>query len=149
MADLEGREISDGTKDNYRDDLRVHVRPFFENYTLGEITTARVEVFLKQQADVSYSRAKHTRTLLNLMIGFALRHDAIGRNPVEGTSPLKKPKGKPEALSLAQVMRIRDAADAWRAGPNVMGPRPDGDVRDAIEVLLGTGMRPDGSWSTG
>jgi len=142
LADLEVREISEGTKENYRDILRVHVRPFFENYALGEITTARVEVFLKQQADVSYSQAKHTRTVLNLLFGFALRHDAIGRNPVEGTSPLGKPKGSPEAMTLAQVMRIRAAAATWRTGPNIKGPRPDGNARDAIEVLLGTGMRP-------
>ena len=37
----------------------------FECYTLGKITTGRVETFLKQHAEVSYSRAKHTRTLPN------------------------------------------------------------------------------------
>lgn len=138
-ADLEQRDISEGTKKNYRDDLRVHVRPFFEGYTLGEITTGRVEAFLKAEAAVSYSRAKHSRTLLNLLFGFALRQDAIGRNPVEGTSPLRKPKGSPQAMTLDQVMRIRAAAAVWRTGPGVRGPKPDGNVRDAIEVLLGTG----------
>jgi integrase len=142
LTELEGRDISEGTKDNYRDDLRVHVRPFFEGYALGEITTGRVETFLKQQSAVSYSRAKHTRTLLNQLFGYALRNDALGRNPVEGTSPLKKPKGTPQALTLEQVAAIRVAAARWRTGPNVMGPKPDGQVRDAIEVLLGTGMRP-------
>ncbi|GAB7007799.1 hypothetical protein JCM18899A_52750 [Nocardioides sp. AN3] len=142
LADLELREISESTKENYRDDLRMHVRPFFEHYTLGEITTGRVEVFIKGQAAISYSRAKHTRTLLNLLFGFALRHDAIGRNPVEGTSPLRKPKGTPQAMTLEQVMKIRAAAAEWRTGPEVMGPKPDNKVRDIIEVLLGTSMRP-------
>ena len=95
LADLEMRDISDGTKEKYRDDLRVHIRPYFENYTLGEITTGRVETFLKSQAAVSYSRAKHSRTLLNQLFGFALRLDALPRNPVEGTSPLRKPKCAP------------------------------------------------------
>ena len=49
LADLELRDISEGTKDNYRDDLRLHVQPFFENYTLGEISTGRVEHFLIQR----------------------------------------------------------------------------------------------------
>lgn len=142
LTELEGRDISEGTKDNYRDDLRVHVRPYFEGYALGEITTGRVEIFLKQQAAVSYSRAKHTRTLLNQMFGYALRNDALGRNPVEGTSPLRRPKGTPQALTLEQIAAIRHAAAAWRTGPGVRGPKPDGQVRDAIEVLLGTGMRP-------
>lgn len=142
LSELEGRDISEGTKENYRDDLRLHVRPFFEAYTLGEITTGRVEVFLKQQAAVSYSRAKHTRTLLNQLFGYALRQDALGRNPVEGTSPLRRPKGTPQALTMAQIAAIRTAAALWRTGPEVKGPKPDGQVRDAIEVLLGTSMRP-------
>lgn len=142
LVDLESREIRENTKDNYRDDLRLHVRPFFEHYTLGEITTGRVEVFLKAQLALSHSRAKHTRTLLNQLFGYALRHDVLTRNPVEGTSPLKKPKGSPQALTWPQVTAIRAAAAAWRTGPDVKGPKPDGRVRDALEVLLGTGMRP-------
>lgn len=142
LADLVQREISEGTKQNYCDDLRVHVGPFFENYTLGEITTGRVETFLKAELLQSYSRAKHARTMLNLLFGFALRHDAIARNPVEGTSPLRKPKGSPESLTLDQVRRIRDAAARWRTGPGVKGPKPDGIVRDVLEVLVGTGLRP-------
>lgn len=142
LTELEGRDISEGTKENYRDDLRIHVRPFFEGYTLGEITTGRIETFLKQQGVVSYSRAKHTRTLLNQLFGYALRNDALGRNPVQGTSPLKRPKGTPQALTLEQIAAIRSAAAIWRTSPNLKGPKPDGQVRDAIEVLLGTGMRP-------
>jgi integrase len=142
LADLELRDISEGTKENYRDDLRVHVRAHFENYTLGEITTGRVETFLKAQAAFSYSRAKHSRTLLNQLFGYALRHDALVRNPVEGTSPLRKPKGEPQALSLEQIAAIRAAAAAWRTGPDRKGPKPDDKVRDLIEVLAGTSMRP-------
>lgn len=142
LADLALRDISEGTKDNYRDDLRLHVRPYFEHYTLGEITTGRVEWFLKSELAVSYSRAKHSRTVLNLLFAFALRNDAMPRNPVEGTSPLAKPKKQIQALTLEQVQAIRAAAAKWRTGPGVKGPKPDGQVRDAIEVLLGTSMRP-------
>lgn len=79
LADLELQDISDGTKQNYRDDLRLHVRPVFDNYQLGEITTGRVEWFLKSERAISYSRARHSRTLLNLLFRFALRHDAMPR----------------------------------------------------------------------
>ncbi|WP_186812666.1 site-specific integrase [Cellulomonas composti] len=140
--DLDLRDISEGTKQNYRDELRLHVRPAFEPYCLGEITTGRVELFLKRQAAVSYSRAKHSRTLLNQMFSFALRHDALARNPVEGTSQLTRPRHDIHAMTLEQVQAIRAAAAAWRTGPNVKGPRPDGKVRDICEVLLGTSMRP-------
>lgn len=113
LDDLELRDISEGTKENYRDDLRLHVHPAFENYSLGEITTGRVEWFLKNEAAVSYSRAKHSRTLLSQLIAFALRHDALPRNPLEGTSQLKPPKRTIRAMTLEQVQQIR------AAGPNV------------------------------
>lgn len=142
LADLDAQDISEGTRENYRDDVRLHVLPAFAHHQLAEVTTGRVERFLKDEAAVSYSRAKHSRTMLNLLFAFALRHDAIARNPVEGTSPLRKPKHQVRAMTLAQVQAIRAAAAAWRTGPNVHGPRPDGQVRDICEVLLGTAMRP-------
>lgn len=85
LQELAGRDIANNTKENYRDDLRVHVMPFFENYTLGEITTGRVETFLQQQYAVSYSMAKRSRTLLNQLVKFAIRNDGMVRNSVEGT----------------------------------------------------------------
>jgi len=141
LTDLDLRDLAEGTRQSYRDNLRLHVLPAFQNYTLGEITTGRVEWFLKSQATVSPSRARQSRTMLNLLFGFALRHDAISRNPVQGTSPLRKPKTQPQALTLEQIAAIRAAAARWRAGTGLPGPKPDGQVRDIIEVLLGTAMR--------
>ncbi len=141
LSDLDKQDLVEGTKENYRDDIRRHVMPAFENLPLGEITTGRVEWFLKAEAAVSFSRAKHSRTMLNLLFGFALRYDAILRNPVDGTSQLKKPTGSPRALTPEQIAAIRHAAANWRTGEDVKGPRPDGQVRDIIEVLLGTALR--------
>ena len=94
LADLQLRHISENTKENYRDDLRLHVRPFFEHYTLGEITTGRVEWFLKSERAVSYSRAKHSRTVLNQVFTFALRRPArlvysCGRSARRSDSPAR------------------------------------------------------------
>lgn len=141
LADLDLQPLADGTKQNYRDQVRLHVLPAFENYTLTEITTGRVEWFLKSQAAISSSRARQSRTLLNLLFAFALRHDAVVRNPVAGTSPLRQQKSQPKALTLDQIAAIRAAAGNWRNQPGLPGPRPDGQVRDIIEVLLGTAMR--------
>ena len=84
LADLELRDLAGNTKENYRTCLRLHVRPAFEHYTLAEVTTGRVEWFLAKQARMSQSQAKQARTLLNMLFAYALRHDAITRNPVEG-----------------------------------------------------------------
>lgn len=142
LADLDRRDLAETTKNGYRDHLRLHVGPALEHFTLAEITTGRVEWFLKSQAAVSTAMARRSRTLLNLLFGFALRHDAIARNPVEGTSPLPAIKRAPQALTLDQVAAIRAAAASWRSEPGLPGPKSDGNVRDIIEVLLGTAMRP-------
>jgi len=84
----------------------------------------------------------HSRTMLNLLFGYALRNDALARNPVEGTSQLRKPRSVPQALTPDQIVAIRKAAGKWRSGEGLPGPKSDGQVRDLIEVLLGTGMRP-------
>ena len=76
LADLELRDLAGNTKENYRTCLRLHVRPAFEHYTLAEVTTGRVEWFLAKQAKMSQSQAKQTRTLLNMLFAYALRHDA-------------------------------------------------------------------------
>lgn len=141
LRDLELQDLAEGTKAGYRDQVRLHVLPAFAGFTLGEVTTGRVEWFLKQQAVLSDSHARRSRTMLNLLFSFALRHDAIDRNPVEGTSQLKRSKIAPQALSLEQVTAIRCAAAAWRTEPGRPGPKPDGQVRDILEVLLGTAMR--------
>lgn len=41
--------------------------------------------------------------------------------------------------------RHRAAAAAWRTCPDVKGPEPDGQVKDAIDILLGTSLRPGSS----
>lgn len=142
LANLELRDLAWNTKENYRACLRLHVRPAFEHYTLSEVTTGRVEWFLAKQAKVSLSQAKQARTLLNLLFGYALRHDALARNPVDGTSQLRRGTATPQALTIDQIAAIREAAANWRTEPGLPGPKPDGQVRDIIEVLLGTAMRP-------
>jgi hypothetical protein len=105
LADLELRDLAANTKENYRTCMRLHVRPAFEHYTLAEVTTGRVEWFLAKQAKVSPSQAKQTRTMLNMLFGYALRHDAIARNPVEGTSPLRRAKSTPQGSDARTDLR--------------------------------------------
>ena len=143
LADLDLRDLAGNTKENYRTCLRLHVRPAFEHYTLAEVTTGRVEWFLAKQAKVSPSRAKQSRTLLNLLFGFALRHDAIARNPVEGTSQLRRTKADAAGADARPDRRDPGGRRArGAASPGLPGPKPDGQVRDIIEILLGTAMRP-------
>jgi integrase len=138
MLDVDRAE---GTKDTYMRELRVLVMPFFEHFTVREVTVGRIELFLKKQREKSYTRAKHSRTILNMILAFAVRREIIARNPVKETSRMKKPPYTPKALTMEQIAAIRIAAREWRTGEGTMGPRSDGQVRDIIEVMLGTATR--------
>ena len=50
VADLGMRQLAEGTRQSYRDILRLRVLPAFGHYALAEITTGRVEWFLKAEA---------------------------------------------------------------------------------------------------
>jgi len=132
---------ADSTKDIYARELRTLVLPFFQHFTVREVTVGRIERFLRQQRTKSYPRAKHSRMILNMVLGYAVRREIIPRNPVRETSRMKKPPHTPKALTIEQIAAIRVAARDWRMGPNRKGPKPDGQVRDLIEVMLGTATR--------
>jgi len=129
------------TKDTYQRSVRSLVLPFFAHFTVGEVSVGRIERFLKLQREKSYTRAKQSLAILSMIFGFAVRREIIQRNPVKETSRMKKPARTPKALTTEQIAAIRVAARDWRTGERTMGPRSDGQVRDVIEVMLGTATR--------
>jgi integrase len=138
--ELEDR-ISASTRELYERDMRTLVLPAFEHHTLREMSISKIDRFLKAQAKISYSRAKHSKVVLNLALGLALRYEAIARNPVVGTARLRPPPSTVMALTITQVEAIRQAVRRWRRGQGLSGPRPDGQLEAIIEVMLGTSAR--------
>ncbi|MDJ0378000.1 site-specific integrase [Cryobacterium sp. PH31-L1] len=132
---------SQGTKETYQRQLGTLVLPFFAHFTIREVSVGRVERYLKQQREKSYTQAKHSRTILGMIMAFAVRREIIARNPVKEASRMKKPPHTPKALTTEQIAAIRLAAREWRSQEGRMGPRSDGQVRDIIEVMLGTATR--------
>ncbi len=57
------------------------------------------------------------------------------------TARLRKPPSTAMALTLEQVEAIRRAVRAWRGGGGLSGPKPDGQLEQIIEVMLGTSAR--------
>lgn len=139
--DLEGR-LAENTRDLYERNMRKLVMPTFEHLTLREITVGRVDRFLKSLASAkSYSTAKQAKTVLSLAFGLAVRYDALQTNPVRETAKLHKPPSQAMALTSKQIDNIRTAVSEWRRGPGVVGPPPDGQLEQIIEVMLGTSAR--------
>lgn len=132
---------SQGTKDTYQRQVRGLVLPFFEHFTVREVTVGRIERFLGEQRAQSYARAKHSRTILGMILAFAARREIIPHNPMMNASRMKKPPHTPKALTTEQIAAIRLAAREWRTEDGIMGPRSDGQVRGIIEVMLGMATR--------
>lgn len=104
---------SDGTKETYARELRTLIVPYFEHFTVREVTVSRVDRYLKDQRDKSFARAKHSRTLLGMILAFAVRQEIIQRNPVKEASRMKAPK---HTLTDARTMisETADIVDNWR-----------------------------------
>jgi integrase len=79
--------------------------------------------------------------MLGMIMAFAVRREIVDRNPVKEASRMKQPPHTPKALTMEQIAAIRLAAREWRMEEGRMGPRSDGQVRDIIEVMLGTATR--------
>jgi integrase len=132
--------LARGTKQLYETELRTLLLPAWQGLTVREVTASRVERFIQAQRAESYAKAKHSKTLLRMVMAHAVRHGAAERNPVAETSRLRRPVQQPKSLTPDEIERIREAARTWRSEPGP-GPKPDGQVRDLIEVMLGTATR--------
>lgn len=143
LADLDLEDkLAESTRALYERNMRQLVMPAFEGYTLREISVSKVDRFIKRLASAkSYSMAKQARTVLGLALGLAVRYDAIPKNPVRDIARLHKPPSQTMSLTLDEVEAIRAAARAWRRGPGVPGPPPDGQLEQIIETMLGTSAR--------
>lgn len=139
--DLEGK-IAPSTRALYERNMRQLVMPAFANYSLREINVRKVDQFIKTLASTkSYSYAKQARTVLSLAFGLAVRYDALRENPVRDTAKLRKPPSQAMALTIQEVEAIRRAARSWRRDEGLSGPKPDGQLEQIIEVMLGTSAR--------
>lgn len=142
---LEDMEVEDRlsrtTRNLYERNMRTLVAPSFAELTLREIGVARCDYFLKQLAKQSYNRARQARVVLRLALGLAVRHEVIPRNPMDHVSRLRRPVRAPDAFADSEIELIREAVRDWEERKIVAGPRPDGQLGQIIEVLLGTSVR--------
>ncbi|MFV0432934.1 MAG: tyrosine-type recombinase/integrase [Leucobacter sp.] len=142
---LEDMEVEDRlsrtTRNLYERNMRTLVAPLFAELTLREIGVARCDYFLKQLAKQSYNRARQARVVLRLALGLAVRHELIPRNPMDHVSRLRRPVRAPDAFENSEIELIREAVREWEERKIIAGPKPDGQLGQIIEVLLGTSIR--------
>lgn len=142
LEDLEIEDrLSRTTRLLYERNMRTLVLPAFKELTLREIGVARCDHFIKHLARQSYNRARQARVVLRLALGLAVRHEIIPRNPMDHIARLRRPAHMPDAFTSEDISSIRHAIRQWEQRPILAGPRPDGQLGQIIELMLGTSAR--------
>ena len=138
--DLEGR-LAISTREAYERNMRRLVLPAFQHLVLREVGVARCDTLLKMLARESYNKARQARVVLRLAFSLAVRHEVLPRNPMDNVAALRRPPHTPTALTPVEVDAVRAAIRWWEQGQSASGPKPDGQLGLAVEVMLGTSAR--------
>ncbi|WP_161958183.1 tyrosine-type recombinase/integrase [Arthrobacter sp. H-02-3] len=132
-----GRRTIDGYKDTYN---RV-IAPALSGLRLNELTTGRLDRFLKNVAIDHPATARHSKIVLTGIIGLAVRHDALHSNPIRDVGPIKIATKNVKALSVKDVQKLRTVIGNWQADPTHQGRPRATDLLDVLDVFLATGAR--------
>jgi len=123
------------TAAQYRYRFDRHVRDGLGMLRIREISVSRLDNLVNDVHDrFGTSAAKTTRTVLSGMIGLAVRHDALDRNPVRDVGRIEGDASSPRALDVAEAIDLRTKihtdkrSQAW-------------DLVDFTDFMLATGLR--------
>ena len=142
LDEIEQRqEQAPQTIEVYRDIVRRIILPAVGELRLNELTVGILDRFLKAEAARGNSRGRAARVVLAQIIDLAVRHDALPRNPVRSTAPLRRSRSEIRSLTLDELTEIRRIVRSHRTDPGVPGPPPDGQLAQLFELMLGTSAR--------
>lgn len=120
----------------YQSILRLHVLPSMGGLRLSELTTARVDAFIRDRRGVDgYAVAKLCRSVASGVCGFAVRRDAMRFNPVRDVTPLEASSGR-----QARALTVNECRD-WLSIVDGSEHARRLDLPDLVRFLLGTGCR--------
>lgn len=133
---VENGERSPTTPDQYRSSLDRHVLPGLGEVRLREITVPVVDRFLGAvRTNKGLATAKTSRSVISGVLGLAVRHGALSRNPVRETRRLEGGRKKPpRALTLEE-------RTAWLAQLEDDEKAVRWDLPDLSRFMLATGVR--------
>jgi integrase/predicted DNA-binding transcriptional regulator AlpA len=133
------RHLAPQTLAIYQAALRSVLDPAIGGLRIGESSVGLLEAVFADLDERGISTA-HARSVLNQMLTLAVRHGALETNPmVLVTPPVRKGKGV-AALDVATAWELRRIVRVKAEGkPGRRKPTPD--LRDFIDVGLGTGGR--------
>lgn len=135
------QEHAPQTIEVYRDIVRRIILPAVGELRLSELTVGILDRFVKTEAARGHSRGRHARVVLAQIIDLAVRHDALPRNPVRATAPVRRSRSEIRSLTLDELTEIRRIVRSHRTHPGIPGPPPDDQLAQLFELMLGTSAR--------
>lgn len=129
------------TIDGYRDTYRRVIKPALAGLRLHELSTGRIDRFLKNVAADHPATARHSKIVLTGMIGLAVRHDALRSNPIRDVGPIKIASKNVRALSVKDVQKLRTFIGKWQQDPTHQGRPRATNLLDVLDIFLATGAR--------
>lgn len=85
--------------------------------------------------------ARQTVSALREILAFAAEDDLVQGNVAVEFRMKRPPTQMKYVPEVSDVQLLRDATRAYRDRPGRMGPRPTPLLLDAIDIILGTGLR--------
>ena len=124
----------------YASALNDHVAPSLGGWELRELTTGKITAALDAMAKTAPSNARFSRVVLKHMIDYAIQHDALEQSPVDKTPTYSSSAASPKALTVDQLMKVRQAVSAWQEARR-SGPPRGRNTLDVLDFMLGAGCR--------
>jgi len=119
--------------------LRTVVVPALGGYRVGELTVGILEAAFADIERGGRSTAQ-ARSVLNQMLGLAVRHGAIRTSPMPLVERSARERQEVQALDVDTARRLRRVVHpSHRRTPGRRGP--NSDLADVVDLLLGTGVR--------
>ncbi|WP_295851308.1 tyrosine-type recombinase/integrase [uncultured Microbacterium sp.] len=139
--ELERRDVSDGTKDLYKRNLK-HIDRGMGGLQMREVTVPAVDRFLEALlVNSGPETARLCRVVLRGICGLAVRKGAMPLNPVRDAVAIPRKAVEPRTLDVAEVVQARAQLAAWDARRTNGGALRRTDIADPVDMILGTGIR--------
>lgn len=131
-----------GTINTYEGSLKNRIYPKVGEIRLREMSVLRVDAFLAGvTSEFGLGAARTARNVLNHILQFAVRKEALPRNPMANAEPIATTKTTVEALTPSDVTAIREIMHNHDNGVDSRGRARTTDLGEITDLFAGTGMR--------
>lgn len=133
------RRLSDSTLAIYESTIRTQVNPHFGDHLVVELTDEFLEGRLHDLA--KRQSVAQLWSVLGQVLDLAVKRRVLDSNPLDRVDAIYRERGDVQALSTAAVAALRALLREHESPPRRGGRRPNTDLSEVVDFILGTGCR--------